>query len=95
MSRGAGSDGIKRGTNYMQRALIEQRRRVADAELVAYFSQAVRCGRGEHDETTARLRYVTYVRGRQVRPGTRYCRYCSTILPEKRGGEDSGGHDNA
>lgn len=48
--------------------------------LERYEAQREACWRGEHDEATAQPRYVTYVRGRQVKPGTRYCRFCSTIL---------------
>ena len=50
------------------------------AALTAVASQKARCLRGEHDETVAKPGYVTYVRGSQVRPGTRYCRFCSRIL---------------
>ena len=85
-------DGIKRGTNYIHRALIDQRRRADEAALVHYFTQAERCAHGEHDERVAEQRRVTYVGGRQVAPGTRYCRYCSAILTaatcENRKGED-------
>jgi hypothetical protein len=50
------------------------------ALLAAAAEQDAKCRRGEHMETTAQPRYVTYVRGRQVKPGTRYCRRCSKIL---------------
>ena len=50
--------------------------------LLAVASQQARCTRGEHDKTEARKGYVTYVRGRQVPPGTRYCQFCSAILTD-------------
>lgn len=84
MSRSLGSDGIKRGTNYIHRALIDQRRRADDAALVAYFTQADRCAQDEHDEAVAKPGRTTYVGGRQVPPGTRYCRYCSASLPKRK-----------
>jgi len=58
----------------------------AAAAITAAQVQAVRCARGEHDETVAKQGYVTYVRGSQVQPGTRYCRFCSAILrrPEEK-----------
>jgi hypothetical protein len=80
MSRGVGSDGIKRGTNYNHRALIERRLRADIAAITASYAQAERCAQGTHAETVAEPRRVTYVDGKQVAPGTRYCRYCSTIL---------------
>lgn len=49
--------------------------------LAAAALQDLKCTRGEHLEAVAQPRYVTYVRGRQVPPGTRYCRRCSKILP--------------
>jgi hypothetical protein len=48
--------------------------------LAAVAEQDAKCRRGEHMETTAQPKYVTYVRGRQVQPGTRYCRRCPAIL---------------
>lgn len=52
--------------------------------LAAAAAQDARCAQGEHDEAEARPRYVTYVQGRQVSPGTRYCRRCWAILPGER-----------
>lgn len=49
--------------------------------MAAAATQDAKCARDEHDEVVAKPRYVTYVGGRQVPPGTRYCRRCSKILP--------------
>lgn len=80
------ADGFKRGTNYNQK--IGRWQAGPAAELLAAASQQARCQRGEHDETEAQPRRVTYVAGRQVPPGTRYCRYCSTILPAEENAND-------
>lgn len=81
MSRGTDPDGIKRGTNYIHRALIEQRRQADESALLYYFNQPYRCHLGEHDEAIAEPKRVTYVRGHQVPPGTRYCRFCGSLEP--------------
>ena len=73
-------DGFKRGTNYCHKQKMAG---AADAEaiLLAAASQAVLCARGEHDEATAQPNHVTHLgMGVRVEPGTRYCRYCKTIL---------------
>jgi hypothetical protein len=45
-------------------------------------TQAAKCAAGEHDETVAEDGRVTRLAfGRSVEPGTRYCRYCSQVLP--------------
>lgn len=48
--------------------------------LARMAAQQARCIQGEHDERVAEQRRVTYVAGRQVRPGARYCHFCSAIL---------------
>lgn len=48
--------------------------------LAAAAAQDAKCARGEHLEKIAQPRYVTYVAGRQVPPGTRYCHRCFKIL---------------
>jgi hypothetical protein len=71
-------DGFKRGTNYCHRMRGQEN---PAAVLAAAACQTAACARGEHDETAARAGYTTYVAGRQVEPGTRYCRYCFIVLP--------------
>jgi hypothetical protein len=54
----------------------------ASAVVTAAQAQAARCERGEHDEAVAEKGRVTWLAfGRRVEPGTRYCRYCSAVLP--------------
>jgi hypothetical protein len=51
------------------------------ALLAAAALLAARCAEGDHSETVAEERRVTYLgMGVRVEPGTRYCRYCKTIL---------------
>ena len=90
MTRGSGigSDGVRRGTNYIHRAKLAAMRDAVPRQIVAAAAQQARCAAGAHDVTVARPRYVTYVRGRKVEPGTQYCRYCSTILAGDRVGAD-------
>jgi hypothetical protein len=57
----------------------------AGQQIAAAAAQDARCSTGEHAETTAKKGYATYVGGRQVQPGTRYCRRCKLIL----GSEDA------
>ncbi len=49
--------------------------------LAAAAAQDIACTEGRHMERVAQPRYVTYVAGEQVPPGTRYCRRCYRILP--------------
>lgn len=53
----------------------------AAAVIAAAAAQDARCAAGEHDEAIAKKGYVTYIRGRQVKSGTRYCYRCKVILP--------------
>lgn len=74
-------DGFKRGTNYNYRSRMANRGLV-QAAMLATANQAARCARGEHDETVADPKQVTYLAfGKRIEPGTRYCSYCSVILP--------------
>lgn len=73
-------DGFKRGTNYCHKQKMAGAAG-AEAILLAAASQGARCARGEHDEATAQPNHVTSLGvGVRVEPGTRYCRYCKTIL---------------
>ena len=62
--------------------------------LLGVANQRARCERGEHDATEARKGYATYVgppgRKRQLEPGTRYCRFCSAILPREEAAKAAG-----
>lgn len=73
------ADGFKPGTNYNQKIAAAHRPEPA-AVLAALLGQDEACRQGKHDAAEARPGYVTHVAGVQVPPGTRYCRYCSTIL---------------
>jgi len=70
----------------IHRALVKEygyTTRGAAATVIAVAQdQADRCACGEHDEAVAEKGHVTWLAfGKRVEPGTRYCRYCSAILP--------------
>ncbi len=67
----------------VHRALIRQHGYHNDPGplLAAAAAIAARCAAGEHDETVAEPRRVTYLgMGVRVEPGTRYCCRCKKIL---------------
>jgi len=72
--------GYKPGTNIHYRPGPSPAERYS-AMIAAAAGQDAACAEGRHDETVAKPRYVTYVAGQQVPPGTRYCRRCRQILP--------------
>jgi hypothetical protein len=80
------ADGFKRGTNIHQRTRMA---RVADfqaAELDVAISlhgtRDAKCAAGDHAVRVADPKQVTYLAyGKRVEPGTRYCGWCSAILP--------------
>ena len=76
----------KRWTNYNHRMAggYDPAAELATA-LSRRATQQARCTDGEHDVRVAKPGYVTYVRGRQVEPGTRYCCFCSVILADAAG----------
>jgi len=81
MSRGIGSDGIKRGTNYIHRAKLAAMADMVPRQIAAAAAQRERCAAGQHAETTAERNRVTHLPGAgRVEPGTRYCMYCYTVL---------------
>lgn len=53
--------------------------------LLAMANQQARCARGEHDVAEVDPKRVTYVRGQRLAVGTKWCRYCSTILVKGNG----------
>lgn len=74
----------------LHRALLREHGYCNDPGPVfaAAAAQAVRCAAGEHDEAVAKRNHVTYLgMGVRVEPGTRYCRFCRTILPSREGGD--------
>jgi hypothetical protein len=74
------TEGFSRGTNYCHRSRTARYDPAAAVPVAA--SQRARCERGEHDEAVAGEGRVTYLaHGQRVQPGTRYCRYCSAVLP--------------
>jgi hypothetical protein len=88
MTRGTGPDGIRRGTNYIHRAKLAAMRDMVPRQLAFAAAVHARCASGDHDATVAEKGRVTYLAyGKRVEPGTRYCRYCSTILPPEKEAE--------
>lgn len=76
----------RRGTNYSRRMASARVAEEAAAVILAAASQAQRCQDGEHTWATARPTNVTYVHGRQVPPGTRYCWFCTAIAEDETDG---------
>ena len=76
------SDGIKRGTNYIHRAKLAAMKDMIPRQLAFAATVHARCASGEHEAPVAKKGRVTYLAyGVRAEPGTRYCMYCSTILP--------------
>jgi hypothetical protein len=78
-------DGFKRGTNYLHR---ERMARAAsqpaeiDVAISLHGTRDAKCAAGDHAARIADPAQVTYLAyGKRVEPGTRYCGWCSAILP--------------
>ena len=81
-------DGFKRGSNYNHRMVHADYDPQAElaAALTTQVTQDAKCAAGEHAERVAAPGRVTYMAfGKRVEPGTRYCRWCSRILPTREG----------
>lgn len=78
-------DGFRRGTNYNWKIGRPDPRAELAAALTMTADRSAKCAQGEHDEAVAEPRRVTYIQGRRVATGTRYCRWCSLIITEGDG----------
>ena len=81
-------DGFKRGTNMHQRTRMARVAAYQAAEMDVAISlhgtRDARCAAGDHAVRIADPGQVTYLAyGKRIEPGTRYCGWCSTILPSE------------
>jgi hypothetical protein len=71
---------VSRGSGlHLMAGIYDPRAEMAATQSREAARQA-RCAEGEHDVRVAQQGYATYICGRRVQPGTRYCHFCAVIL---------------